>query len=287
MSTNKQLVLSCIDSSQFSGAVCEYAAWVARTVNAPLKLLHTIEHNPAPVVADYSGAIGLGSSEELLSELTRVEAERSKLLIQKGNLMLQAAKEMTLESGVAEVHTSQRHGSLSESLVEMEEDIRLLVVGIRGEHHASEEKGLGRKLETTIRAVQKPILVVNKTYTEPKKVMLAYDGSDAAQRALEMVATSPLFKNLPCHLVHVVAKALDSDILLSEATAHLQAAGIDVTSVCLVGNSEDVLPAYQTEHDIDLMLMGAFSHNRVRDFLLGSFTLTMLRKTQKPLLLLR
>jgi Universal stress protein UspA and related nucleotide-binding proteins len=102
-----------------------------------------------------------------------------------------------------------------------------------------------------------------------------------------MVATSPLFKSMPCHLVHVAANANESDNLLTDASQRLEAAGITVTCATLEGKSEDVLPGYQAEHNIDLTVMGAFSHNRVRDFLLGSFTATMLRKTQKPLLLLR
>ncbi|PKM01288.1 MAG: universal stress protein UspA, partial [Gammaproteobacteria bacterium HGW-Gammaproteobacteria-7] len=40
-------------------------------------------------------------------------------------------------------------------------------------------------------------------------------------------------------------------------------------------------------HDIDLTLMGAFSHSRIRGFLVGSFTAKMMAKTQRPLQLLR
>ena len=287
MTIKKQLVLSCVDGSQHSEAVCQYAAWIAKTADAPLKLLHTIEHSQAPVVADFSGAIGLGSSEELLNELTKVEADRSKLLIKQGNLMLQAAKEKAQQVGVAEIHLCQRHGTLAETLVELEDDIRVLVVGIRGLDHENDDRGVGHQLETTIRSLHKPILVVNKAYSQPKKIMLAYDGSEAAQKALLMVATSPLFKSMPCHLVHVAANANESDNLLTDASHRLEAAGIAVTCATLEGKSEDVLPGYQAEHNIDLTVMGAFSHNRVRDFLLGSFTATMLRKTQKPLLLLR
>jgi len=36
-----------------------------------------------------------------------------------------------------------------------------------------------------------------------------------------------------------------------------------------------------------ILLMGAFSHTRIHDLLLGSFTTKMLMHTQKPLLLLR
>lgn len=45
--------------------------------------------------------------------------------------------------------------------------------------------------------------------------------------------------------------------------------------------------SYQAEHDIDLTLMGAFSHTRLRELVLGSLTAKVLLKSNKPLLLLR
>ena len=288
-SNNEQrFVLSCIDGSSYGEAVCDYACWIAKTVDAPLKFLHTIEHSKSPAVADLTGAIGLGASEDLLNELTEVEQNRSRLLIEKGNLMLKAAKQKATEAGVTEIEIRQRHGSLSESLVELEDQIRVLVVGIRGEQHDTDQAGVGAQLETTIRSLHKPILVVNKAFETPKKIMLAYDGSDAANKALSMVASSPLFKGIPCHLVHVSdGDEQGVDKLLANAEKTLSDAGITVSSIKLNGEIDQALSRYQSEHNIDLTVMGAFSHNRVRDFLLGSFTAKMLENTQKPLLLLR
>jgi len=44
---------------------------------------------------------------------------------------------------------------------------------------------------------------------------------------------------------------------------------------------------YQAQHEIDMTVMGAFSHTRFHDWLLGSFTEKMLTQSPKPLLLLR
>jgi len=285
---NEKMVLSCIDGSSFSEAVCDYSTWIAKTVEAPLTFLHTIEQPKVPAVADLSGAIGLGASEDLLNELTAVEQTRGKLLIEKGNVMLQAAKQKASEAQVSDIKTRQRHGTLSEALVELEDSIRVLVVGISGEQHEN-KVGVGTQLETIIRSLHKPILVVNKPFSMPKKIMLAYDGGDAAKKALDMIMSSPLFKTTPCHLVHVVSDEnhIANDAVLQEAEAKLKAIGVDVTSATLTGKIEEVLAEYQASNDIDLTLMGAFSHNRLRDFLLGSFTAKMLETTQRPLLLLR
>ncbi len=284
---NNKFVLSCIDGSTFSQAVCDYAAWIAHSMNAPLKFLHNIEQHAMPPVSELTGTIGLSSSAELLDELIAIERERTRLLIKKGNIMLQAAKKRADKIGVKSVKLRQRHGSLTEAMVDMEQRIHMLVVGIRGEQHEDSQAGIGTQLEAIIRALHKPILVVNRTFSLPEKIMLAYDGSDAANKALRMVALSPLFKSIPCHLVRVVTKLTRHDASLDEVASQLTTAGVTVTAATIHGKIDEALATYQAEQNIDLTLMGAFSHNRVRNFLLGSFTAKMLERTQRPLLLLR
>jgi len=277
-------ILACIDGSSVSGSVCDYASWIAKVAEQPLKLIHTIEQSANAAVSDYSGAIGLGSQQDLLNELTDVEQSRASLLIKKGQLMLDAAKERAMQLGVEKIERYQHHGSLAESLVELEDDIRLMVIGIRGKQHEKQNKGIGHQLESVIRSIHKPVLVVNKEFSEPKNAMLAYDGSPTCKKALQMIASSKLFRNMPCHIVHV---GNDGQQLLADAEKVLQAVGIRVETVQLEGQVDEVLANYQIENDIELTLMGAFSHNRFRDFLLGSFTAKMLAATKRPLLLLR
>ncbi|MBB3061984.1 universal stress protein [Microbulbifer rhizosphaerae] len=280
------LVLSCIDGSHYTRAVCDYAAWISVNTGAPLKLLHNIERGNVPAVADLTGSIGLGSQEELLEELTTLEQQRSRLMVQQGKLVLQAARERAEQAGVREVITCQRHDSLGETLVELEDCIRVLVVGIRGQEHGESQQGLGAHLETVVRALHKPILVVNQEFRAPRRILLAYDGSAAARKALAMVAESPLFRDIPCHLVYV-GQEETAENLLAEASAQLDGAGLAVTANRLEGRTVEALTAYQKEHETDLTVMGAFSHNRLRDLLLGSITAQMLLNTRQPLLLLR
>lgn len=280
------VVLTCIDGSRYSGAVCDYAAWISSRTGAPIKLLHNIERATAPAVADLSGSIGLGSQEELLEELTLLEQQRSRLQLEQGRLMLDDARARAQSGGAERVMTCQRHGSLTESLVELEDHIRVLVLGIRGEEHGDSDKGLGAQLETVVRSLHKPILVVNREFKAPENILLAYDGSEAARKALDMVASSPVFRGVNCHLVYV-GEAAAAEAVLAEGVASLRHAGIQVTSIHLPGKTVEALVAYQRDHAIDVTVMGAFSHNRLRDLLLGSVTAKMLLSTNQPLLLLR
>jgi len=282
-------VLACIDGSVLTEAVCDYAAWISQRVAAPLELLHTINHHPEMANnANLSGNIGLGSQEHLLEEIILLEQQQSKLKLQKGKLLLQAAKERVIAAGTADPICSKRHGNLIESLIELEDSIRVLVLGIRGQVHDNKNKQLGAKLESVIRSLHRPILIVNDTFKEPQRIMLAYDGSKATNKAVDMVAASPLYAGLNCHLICVNNNEDTAAKLLQQATEKLQSAGnIEVTASKLKGRADQALCEYQQTQDIDLTVMGAFSHNRLHDMLLGSFTHKMLLNTNKPLLFLR
>ncbi|MDD2740227.1 MAG: universal stress protein [Methylomonas lenta] len=288
MNTTQNLVLAGIDGSVLTGAVCDYAAWVAQKVDAPLKLLHTIDHHPE--VADHTdltGNIGVDSRDHLMDEIIQLDQQRSKLRLQQGKQLLQVARERVVQAGILNPVTNQRHGGLIESLIELENDLRVLVIGVRGKVHENQPDKIGAKLEAIIRSLHKPILVVNAEFKAPERIMLAYDGSQAAEKALKMVATSPLYKGLICHLV-CVSKDDGKGQLLEVAANKLQlAGGIEVIAKKLIGKPEQVLSEYQDQKAIDMTVMGAFSHTRMHDWLLGSFTVKMLTHSHKPLLLLR
>jgi nucleotide-binding universal stress UspA family protein len=289
MNNTTNLVLACIDGSALTEAVCDYAAWIAARVDAPLKLLHTIDpHHETAVTSDLNGSIGLGSQEHLLEELTAVEQQRSKLRLQQGKLLLQAAKERVQQAGVSEPITNQRHGGLIESLIELEDNIRVLVIGLRGKVHENQPGRIGAKLESIVRSLHRPILVVTGAFKAPERILIAYDGGKAADKAVEMVANSPLYQGLICHLICVSKDHDPKGELLERAADKLRnAGGMQVIAKKLAGKPEQALCEYQETHNIDLTVMGAFSHTRIHDLLLGSFTAKMLHHTKKPLLLLR
>lgn len=287
MNNNRRTVLACIDGSAISDAVADYAAWISRCVNAPVKLLHNIEHADAPSV-NLSGKLGVDERDELLVELTEIEARRSKIYREQGKLMLEAATTRMLAAGVIEPESLQRHGSLIDSLIEMEDEIRVLVLGIRGEGHENQERVIGAQLEPVIRAMHRPILVVNKSFdAAPRRLMLAYDGSEASRKGLDMVTMSPLYKELECHLVQVGNNSSNDQRILEEGMATLRQAGLNVSGENLSGDIETALLDYQQRHQIDLIVMGAFGHGRLRELLFGSTTLKMLSTAGIPLLLLR
>ena len=280
-------VMACIDNSQSSLAVCDYSAWASQRLNAPLTLLHVLDEGKYPASADLSGNIGLGSREHLLDELATLDAQRAKLALEHGQHMLEKARERTVNSGVISPDLKQRHGHLVESLSDLQDDIRLLVIGRVGEDSAHGTESLGSQIEAVVRTIHRPILITTSQFKKPEAVMVAFDGSAIGHKTLLTLAESPLCKGLPIHIVMVGADSHDNQKELEKARSVLASSGLTVQTEIRPGEVESVLHAYQAEHAIDLLVMGAYGHSRIRQFLVGSTTTTMLRTATIPVLLLR
>jgi nucleotide-binding universal stress UspA family protein len=117
--------------------------------------------------------------------------------------------------------------------------------------------------------------------------MLAFDGSATTRKGVEMIATSPLLRNLPCHLVMVGAASDANREQLDWAQATLERAEFETTASLVDGEVERVLCDYRAEHGIDLLIMGAYGHSVIRRFLVGSTTTNVIRNASVPVLLLR
>lgn len=280
-------VMACIDGSPQAAAVCDCAAWASQQLDAPLTLLHVLDQQQYPATGSLSGIIGLGSREYLLEELAALDEKRSKLALEEGRMMLDAARQRVITAGVAQPEVRQRHGDLVETLRDLEADIRLLVIGKQGEDSSNDLQLIGSQLESVIRTLHRPILVTPASFSVPTSVMLAFDGSDTSRKGVEMLASSPLFKGIPIHLVMVGDDNGEHRALLDSARDALVSAGFAVHVSVRSGEVEPALHAYQAEHQIGLLVMGAYGHSRIRQFLVGSTTTRMIRSTTTPLLLLR
>jgi nucleotide-binding universal stress UspA family protein len=280
-------VVACIDDSVYAEAVCDYAAWTASRMNTQLSLLHVLDKTESTTARNLSGSLGLGAQENLMQELAELDQQRAKLEMEKGKLMLQAAMLRVEEKDIVDAESRQRHGELVDTLIELEPETRILVVGKRGADTESAHGHIGSHLESIIRALHKPILIAQQSFAPPKKIMVAYDGSATMRKGIQIVAASPLGQGIPHHVVMVGA---DTDVAreqLREATDIMTKAGFDVTGAIIPGDADTALAEYQERESIDLLVMGAYGHSRIRHLILGSTTTAMIKRTKVSLLVLR
>jgi len=280
-------ILAVIDASVYADSVAAQAAWVASRVGAPLQLLHTIERASAARDADLSGNLAADGREALLLKLTELDEQRGRLAQQHGQLLLQEQQAKVRERQGVEADLLQRHGELVDSLLELESGVRMFVIGKRGEHADFARGHLGGNLERVVRAVHRPVLIAARVFRPIERIMIAFDGSATTRRCIDMVCASPLAAGLKIVVLMVGSDTPEHAQQLAWAGQQLKAAGFDPDVQRFEGRAEDVISEQVSQRAIDLLVMGAYGHSRIRSLILGSTTTQLLRSCQIPLLLLR
>lgn len=136
--------------------------------------------------------------------------------------------------------------------------------------------------------LHRPILVVTKKFTEPRRFLIAYDHSATIRKGVETIASSPLFRGMVCHVVTAGTPSPAMEQHLAWARSTLASAGIVVeAAVSKEGDAEKVMSDYINANWIGMLMMGAYGHSCIRQLLVGSTTTAMIRTSTVPLLLLR
>lgn len=277
-------VIASLDGTPVTDSITDHAVWAAQRMEAPLRLLHILDRAKYPTTADFSGHLGLDNREQLLSELAALDEQRGRLAREQGRRLLEAQQQRAAAAGLEGAEVLQRHGDVLETLVEMEEDTRLLVMG---KHDENIGEHIGGRLETVVRTLRRPILVCTPTFQPPRSLMIAFDGSATTHKGVDRVAGSPLFRALPCHVVMIGSDSKKNQGQLQWARDTLEASDFVVTTQLLSGEVEQALCDYRKAHEIDLIVMGAYGHSAIRRFLVGSTTTCVMRNAKVPVLLLR
>ncbi|MGY3865257.1 universal stress protein [Aeromonas bivalvium] len=280
-------IVACIDGSPAQAAVCDAAAWASTGTALPVTLLHVLERNEFEGESDLSGAIGLGSREHLLKELAERDHQRSRLAQEQGRLLLESAKDYLTDVGVTEVETQQRRGQLVEAIQALSPGMPMMILGKQGTTHVRDHALLGSHIESAIRTLDNPIMVVQPGFEAPSRFLFAYDGSQSANKVLALVANSPQLKGLACDLVMVGEPSDEHERQLVQARQVLESAGFEVNDRLLQGEVAPRICQHAAEGGITLIVMGAYGHSRLRQFIVGSTTTAILATTSAAVLLLK
>lgn len=284
-------ILLCSDGSAFSDGIYRYGAWFAKKFQAQARVLFVTDIRQKVVsTGNLSGSIGLGASEQLMNDLVNLEHEKAKLNNQRARLILQNAKQVLETEGLSNVELSNPTGFLVDCFHDFEAEADMVVLGRRGEAAEFASDHLGANIDRIVRSSSKPCLVTPQAFSPIERLLIAYDGSPTGKRILDfLVANAEGFQNIDIHVL-TIGKS-DSDEQKTQALAKaektLQEAGLTPTTSLLTGTPEQVIAQYTKEHQINLLLMGAYGHRRIRHLVIGSTTLQLLRSSQIAVLLFR
>ena len=276
-------ILACVDQSPFADYVADYSAWAARTFALPLELLHIIDRHPEIATSDdHSGAIGFDAQENLLNQLSEEEGQRSREIRERGRVFLNGLKKRCESAGTDDVDIRQRYGQLLDTLDEQQRDVALYVLGRRGRSAAHTQRDLGRHVERISRKIQRPILTVANEFSEPKSLLVAYDGKRMTRGCITLIAGNAALADLPVHVVMSGKQTNESEKQLQWATETLEGGGFSVETAYLPGDPEQQIMRALTDREIDVLVMGAYSRSPLRSLFLGSRTNDLLRASRVP-----
>lgn len=281
-------LLALIDGSVYSQSVCDHAGWLASRTGAAVEVLHVLgRRDMSSVPFDLSGTLHADARDTLLAELAGLDEQKARLAQKRGRLLLDEARKRIAAAGAAEVSARLRSGDLVETVLELEAGAELVVIGKRGEAADFAKLHLGSNLERVVRSSTKPVFVASRAFRCPQRFLIAFDGGRSAMKAVDYVTCSPIFAGLRCHLLMAATDDAGSRQRLEGAAALLRAAGYDVQARIRPGQADALIAGHVEAEGIDLLVMGAYGHSRIRSLIIGSTTTEMLRSCKIPVVLFR
>ncbi|GJQ57839.1 MAG: universal stress protein [Candidatus Scalindua sp. AMX11] len=181
----------------------------------------------------------------------------------------------------------KREGIVSKEIVSAAKRCDMISMGMAGEHALWRDALLGSNLESVARQTHKPILVAPGKYKKISKMLIAYDGSAFSNKALATGATIAQKAGIPITVIHVSDDKAGGEIVLSQAVGSLKDYNVTYDTVIEGGEPAQAIVDVGKKGNYDLMVMGAYGHSRLRELVLGSSTVQIMRNVNCPLVLCR
>ena len=276
----KMKMLIPTDGSDNGNIALEYGLYIASKFDTTITGLHVIDVYmiQGPIITDISGAVGMPPYDGFFEAI-----ETS--LNEKAQFILNDFQQRCQKSGfVAEV--KKTIGKIDQIIVEEAQKADLVLMAKKGEHFHLKEGGLlGSVAEAVIRNCGKPVMVTPEKFNEIESMGIAYDGSTPAKKALKLSLEISDQAAWPLTVVIITADAKKADKLCTEAEELAERYSADCEMIVLQGKESEEILKFIREGSVELMVMGAYGHNRLHELFLGSTTSNVIRKSSIPVLL--
>lgn len=163
----------------------------------------------------------------------------------------------------------------------------LVMLGKQTHFEFMTRKGPDETLSRVLRNTPRPVIAAPLNYTEGKSVIIGYDGSLQAARALQAFAALGLGSVWPVHVVGVGADKAAASAPVARAIEFLSYHGVAATPRIIVSHESPgaaILGAVSSL-DAGLVVTGAYGQPSIKEFFLGSVTKTLLKDCPVPLFL--
>ena len=271
-----KVILALIDGGPLSDATLEAGFLVAKRFDAQLEVLH-VRADPATMISMVGGGMpGAAMVEPAIEAMTKAVEERAQ--------RARAAFDRIAAKAGATATWRQEIGI---EPVVLAGAARLSDLTVIGRPDATSDSQLPASLEAALFDTGRPVLVVppNPVPTIGRRIAIAWNGSPKASRAV--AASLPFLEK--AETITVVTVPAGRRGSSGEAlAAYLRWHGLKATVESVDPHGKSIgkaLLEHAQGRGIDLLVMGAWGHSRIREMILGGVTREVLAQTTLPVLM--
>lgn len=269
-------ILVVLDDSEASKAAKLYALQLAKNSDASLTGLAVVDTpwitaaQPEPLGG---AAYKIHRDQELVRKTRTHTEEMLKSFVEK-------CSQLQVKCSIAE-----REGFPVTEIEKLSQEHDLIVIGRTTDFHFDLDQENDLTVKHITRDSPRPLIIVGPTPSSGKIVLIAYDGSLQAARTLHMYLLLGLANEHKIHIISIARHPQEANDIASRARTMCELYGITPTVKSITSSrpAEEIITATAKDVDANLIVMGAFGHQGIREFFFGSCAQHMIKKSDIPL----
>ncbi len=158
----------------------------------------------------------------------------------------------------------------------------LLVLGQKGENSHYKKETLGSTTEEILHTSPRPLLVCPEVIRVVRRILFPYTRYRCSENALQFYAN--VFAKL-CEDFIVLVTEEDEELMrmAGKEENYLREHGLPVRILQKIGPRVSSIALVAQEQGVDLVLVGAHGESRLKEYLLGSLSVQVIRKSSIPI----
>lgn len=272
-------ILVTLDDTPSSLVAWKLAVLLARRTGAAIRGATGIEVSDL----DRVEAAPIGGAEYAYASLMRREKlaqERRARIAELPAAFQSFLAEEGMTARCATMTDDVRAGILREI-----ETCDLVVTGRDTEFHLEARDGAASLVQHIVARGARPVVVSGPAQVGDGPVLVAYDGSAPAAKALQLAALLGIFGTSGAHILSVREDHMEASRIAGRAEEFLKLHGIrtDLDPCASTDDPADLLLKRAAQLNAHMLVMGAFGHRGLREILFGSCTRRLLDSASLPL----
>lgn len=284
----RKKLLIPIDGSQISFDAFSYGLDLAKKLDAGVEVLYVVDKRKTQIPFIYAGGaydiayerIYIPPDQELKKFYDRLNTDLHNF----GENVVHKCK-VAAEEKEVEFKGDVREGFPSGEIEDSAHAADVIVLGRRGENAEYKGETIGSTTEEVVRKSPRPVLVCGEEEKRlPEKILIPYDASRSAENALQFYVSE--FSHISKNVVLLCAEGVEKDFSSFEhELEYLSYHGVEAETIKDEESPIHAIGRIAEENNVDFIIMGSHGRNKIVDYLLGSTTIHVLRKSTVPVLI--